>query len=58
MVNINKIKNFVYYYRYNILFPGTIGGLILYDYLNLKKKRRLVEEQAQRKAQKEAAKSQ
>lgn len=48
MINLSKLRYYLYYYRYNILIPTTVGGIVLYDYLNLKKKRRLAEAKANR----------
>jgi hypothetical protein len=48
MISISKLKYYLYFYRYNILVPGTIGGIILADYLHLKKKRLLAVEKARR----------
>lgn len=53
MINLSKVKYFLYYYRYNILFPGVIGGVILYDISNNKKKReRLLAEKRREAASK------
>lgn len=47
MLNLSRIKYYLYYYRYNILVPSIIGGIILLDYLKLKKKRALALRQAE-----------
>lgn len=56
MINLSKVKYFLFYYRYNIIVPSIVGGLVLYDYLNLKEKRRIKLARAERKA-KEALKN-
>lgn len=55
MINVSKIKYYLYFYRYNIIFPGTIGGLVLYDYLNLRKKREIAVRKAKRAEEKAKA---
>lgn len=51
MLSLSKIKYFLFYYRYNIIIPGSLGSLIVYDYLNLKEKRRVKVIHAQRDAE-------
>lgn len=50
MITASKIKYYLYFYRYNIFVPGTIGGIVLADYLNLKKKRALAIRRAERES--------
>lgn len=52
MLSISQIKYYLYFYRYNIIVPGTVGGLVLYDYLNLKKKREIALKKAKRAEEK------
>lgn len=56
MSTAGKIKDFLFFYRYNIIIPSTIGFFILYDYLKLKERRRLSELQAEKEAIKKARK--
>lgn len=55
MINVSQIKYYLYYYRYNIAFPGIIGGLVLFDYLHLKKKREIAVKKAKRLEEKAKA---
>lgn len=55
MINASQIKYYLYFYRYNIIFPGTIGGLILYDYFNLREKREIAVRKAKRAEEKAKA---
>lgn len=55
MVNASQIKYYLYYYRYNIAFPGIIGGIVLYDYLYLKRKKEIALRKAKRLEEKAKA---
>lgn len=50
MFNVSRLKYYLFYYRYNILVPSVIGGIIINDYLNLKEKRRRAVLKAEREA--------
>jgi len=52
MWSLSKIKYYLFFYRYNILFPSVVGGIIFLDWSNLRKKRKLAVEQALKKAAK------
>lgn len=56
MVNIGRLKNRLFYYRYNILWPTLVGSIIFVDYFNLKRKRRAAVAQEERRIQREAKK--
>lgn len=56
MLSLSQIKYYIHFYRYNIFIPGGIGGIVLYDYLKLKKRRKLLEEKEARIAAKTKSK--
>lgn len=39
MVDAKNIGRLLYFYRWNILLPGTVGSIIAWDYLRLRKKK-------------------
>lgn len=55
MINLSKVKYYLYFYRYNILVPSIVGGIILADIYNNRRKRELALAEARRKEAKKAA---
>lgn len=39
LMMLSKIKYYLYFYRYNIIIPSTVFGIIGWDYFALKKKK-------------------